>query len=63
MAYDWIQACLSSTIIGTVTFAICLIGLTVGQRLGTQLASKAELFGGIILIGNGIEIWVTGVLM
>ena len=63
VAYDWMQACLSSMIIGTVTFATCLIGLAVGQRLGTRLASKAELFGGIILIGIGIEIWVAGVLM
>lgn len=63
VTYGWMQACLSSMIIGMVTFAICLIGLTIGQRLGTRLASRAELFGGIILIGIGIEIWVTGVMM
>ncbi len=34
-----------------------------GQRLAPQFAEKAELFGGLILIGIGIEIWVTGVLM
>lgn len=62
-AYDWILAWLSSLIIGAVTFFICLSGLVAGQRLGTRLASKAELFGGIILIGIGIEIWITGILM
>lgn len=34
-----------------------------GVKLGPQIAGKAELFGGIILILIGIEIWVTGVLM
>lgn len=61
--YNWFQALLSSLIIGIVTFIICLIGLIIGQRLGTRLANKAELLGGVILIGIGIEIWVTGVLM
>ncbi len=61
--YDWILACLSSLIIGIVTFIICLIGVVAGQRMRSRLASKAGLLGGIILIGIGIEIWVTGVLM
>lgn len=63
VSYNWLLASLSSLIIGAVTFAICLIGLIVGQRLGTRFTSKAELLGGIILIGIGIEIWITGVLL
>lgn len=61
--YDWLSALLSALIIGIVTFAFCFVGLVIGRRLGTHMAGKAELFGGIILIGIGIEIWVTGVLM
>ena len=60
-AYNSMQALVSSLIIGVVTMFICLAGLRIGRRLGTLLAGRASILGGIILIGIGIEIWVKGV--
>ncbi len=60
-AYNVIQALVSSLIIGVVTLFICLAGLRIGRRLGTLLAGRASILGGVILIGIGLEIWVKGV--
>jgi putative Mn2+ efflux pump MntP len=54
-------AIVESLIIGAVTFGICLAGLWIGKRFGTRLAGKAAILGGVILIGIGIEIFVTGI--
>ena len=62
-AYSLLQALSSSVIIGVVTFVICIAGLRIGRRLGTVLAGKASILGGIILIGIGLEIWIKGVFM
>ena len=59
--YPPAHALVSSLIIGVVTLFICLAGLRIGRRLGTLLAGRASILGGIILIGIGIEIWVKGV--
>ena len=56
------QALAASLIIGGLTFVICSCGLRIGQRFGTRLAGKASILGGIILIGIGIEIFITGIL-
>lgn len=50
-----------AAIIAAITFVICVGGLVIGRRFGTKLAGKASILGGIILIGIGIEIFVTGV--
>lgn len=59
--YDLSQAAASAFIIGAVTFAICFAGLHIGRRLGTVLAGKASVLGGVILIVIGLEIWIRGV--
>jgi putative Mn2+ efflux pump MntP len=59
--YDLSQAICSALIIGLVTFAICVAGLRIGRRLGTVLAGKASILGGVILIAIGLEIWIKGV--
>lgn len=59
--YGFLMALVSALIIGIVTFIICFIGLAIGKKFGTKLAGKASILGGIILIGIGIEIFVTGV--
>jgi len=46
------------TVIGLITFGVSLTGLYMGRKMGTRLASKAEIFGGIILIGIGIKILI-----
>jgi len=59
--YDVLMALLCAVIIAAVTFIICVSGLLIGKKFGTKLAGKASILGGIILIGIGIEIFVTGV--
>lgn len=59
--YGCAQAVLSSLIIAGVTYLICASGLYIGRKMGTKLSDKAAIFGGVILIGIGIEIFVTGI--
>ena len=61
--YPPVHALLSSLIIGAVTFVICIFGLRIGRRLGTLLAGKASMLGGVILICIGLEIWIRGVFL
>lgn len=42
--------------IGIVTFVLSMVGVKIGNIFGTKYKSKAELAGGIILIGMGIKI-------
>jgi len=57
--YSWAQALVACLIIGAVTFVICAVGLVIGKTVGTALAGKAGIFGGIILIVIGLEIFIT----
>lgn len=56
------EALISVSIIGIITFGICVAGVIIGKKFGTHLAGKAAILGGIILILIGIEIFVTGIL-
>lgn len=58
--YDFGMASLSALIIAFVTFIICIIGLYLGKKFGTKFAGKASILGGVILIGIGLEIFITG---
>ena len=60
--YHIAQALAAGLIIGAVTYAISFCGLRIGQRFGTRFAGKASILGGVILIGIGIEIFITGIL-
>lgn len=60
--YGWLMAFAASLIIAVVTFAVCSAGLEIGKKFGTKLSNKAQIFGGIILIAIGIEIFITGVM-
>ncbi len=42
--------------IGIITFTLSAIGIKIGNVFGTKFKSKAELFGGIVLIIMGIKI-------
>lgn len=57
--YDFNKAFLCSVIIGVVTFGICIAGLILGKKFGMKLADKATILGGCILIGIGLEIFLT----
>ena len=56
------QAVLTCFIIALVTFGICFGGLAIGKKAGTKLAGKAGIFGGVILILIGLEIFMTSFL-
>ena len=56
--YTTSEALISSIIIGIVTFFICTCGLWPGKKAGEKLKNKATLFGGIVLILIGIEIFI-----
>ncbi len=60
-SYAAFTAITSSLIIGVVTLFICIAGLILGRQIGTRIAGKASVLGGVILIAIGIEIWVKGV--
>ena len=61
--YGLLMALTASLIIAVVTFAICMTGLLIGKKAGEKLGAKATLFGGLILVGIGIEIFVKGVFL
>lgn len=46
----------ASVIIAVVTFVLCWMAVYIGKKLGTFLESKAEILGGVILIGLGCKI-------
>ena len=57
--YNFPEAAIAACLIAAVTFVICFAGLFIGKKVGTKLAGKAGIFGGMILIAIGIEIFVT----
>lgn len=46
------------TVIGCTTFVFSVAGIKVGSVFGMKYKSKAELFGGVILVGMGIKILI-----
>ena len=53
-----INVYLACLIIGVTTFAFSWIGVRIGKSSGTWLESKAEIFGGVVLILIGIKLLV-----
>lgn len=45
-------------IIGVTTFIVSLSGIYMGKKAGKSIAGKAEIIGGIILIGIGLKIFI-----
>ena len=54
---------LSVGIIGIITFLICMIGVYIGKKFGQICSSKAEIIGGIVLIGIGVKIFIDHVFL
>lgn len=50
-----VDAWLACAIIGVTTFAFSWVGVRIGEKSGTWLESKAEMFGGVVLILIGIK--------
>ena len=61
--YNLIKAIITSIEIAIVTFLLCVLALFLGRKVGTKLAGKAGILGGIILIFIGIEIFIKGVFL
>lgn len=59
--YNLILALVAVSLIAIVTFIICMGGIFIGKKAGNKLQGKACIFGGVILILIGIEIFVSGV--
>ncbi len=57
--YTLKQALLSALIIAVETFIICILGFILGKKFGDKFGKNAEIFGGVILIAIGIEIFVS----
>lgn len=50
-------------IIGAVTFIAAFIGMELGKYIGKKISGKAEIIGGIVLIGIGNKILVEHLIM
>lgn len=55
------EALVAGAVIAAVTFIICVAGVLIGRRFGTRFAGRASIFGGVILIAIGLEIFIKGV--
>ena len=55
-------AAISALIIALTTFLLCLVGVFIGKKFGTAISKKATIFGGIILIVIGLEIFIKGLI-
>ncbi|MEW5904680.1 MAG: manganese efflux pump MntP family protein [Pseudomonadota bacterium] len=53
-----INAYLACAIIGVTTFAFSYAGVQIGRKNGTWLESKAEMFGGVVLVLIGVKMLV-----
>ena len=60
--YGWHMALIASLIIAAVTFILCVVGVRIGKAFGMKLARRASVFGGVILILIGLEIFLKGIL-
>ena len=58
---SFVPAMISALIIAAVTFPICFVGVYLGKHFGNRFSHKAEIFGGVLLILIGIEIFLTGI--
>jgi len=57
-AFFQINIFLCIAIIGFTTFCLSIFGVKIGNIFGVKFKSKAELAGGIILVGLGIKILI-----
>ena len=55
-AFLKVNMVIATIMIGIVTFAICVIGVKIGNKFGDKYERKAEVVGGLILIFIGIKI-------
>ena len=54
---------MSIGIIGIITFFICFVGVYIGKKFRILCSSKAEIVGGIVLVGIGVKIFIDHVFL
>lgn len=57
-ALQGVSVWVACMLIASVTYALSISGVLLGKRFGTMLSSKAQIFGGVILIGIGLKIFI-----
>lgn len=57
-ASDWILMLTAVLMIGAITFIISFVGVYLGKKFGALLSNKAEIIGGLVLIGIGTKILI-----
>ncbi len=57
-----VKIAMASLVIGLAAFLITLIGILIGKKTGKLIGERAELVGGLILIGIGLRILLTHLL-
>lgn len=60
--YNLNYALYSCLIIAAVTLLFCLFGVFFGKKVSYRFSSYAELIGGLILIGIGLEIFISNMI-
>lgn len=58
MAFMQVDILFAAAVIGVVAFALSVVGGLLGKRLGCLFQKRAELVGGLVLIGIGVKILV-----
>ena len=56
MAFMQVDILLSAAVIGLVALGLSVVGGLVGKRLGVLFQRRAELAGGLVLVGIGLKI-------
>ena len=56
-----VSIALAAIVIGAISVSMSLIGLELGNRIGTRTGGRGELVGGLVLMGVGVAI-ATGIV-
>lgn len=62
LAMEQANIWLAIALIGVVTFAMCAVGVKIGNVFGSRYEKKAQAVGGFILIGLAVKFLVEGLL-
>jgi putative Mn2+ efflux pump MntP len=62
LAFMDVSVALAAPVIGIVAFGITLLGFQTGKRAGKLMGKRAEIIGGVILIGIAIRILLSHIL-
>jgi len=61
--YLLLEALISVLMISVITVVVCFIGVLIGKKFGITLGNKSQIFGGVILLIIGVEIFLKGVFL